>query len=87
METSIEKWIGECIKNGIFANRDEAIEFMVTFFKGLIDRFEVTKESLQKRYPDMSLPLSPTILGVIFQDIDEALAFWKGFENMKEMIP
>jgi len=88
MDSKMERWISESVEHGIFGSRSEAIEFAVTFLKGLVDRFDVTKESLQKKYPDMSLPLDLAFLDdVILKDIDNILDFLKGLMNLREMIP
>lgn len=59
MELSLENWIDECIKNGTFADRDEAIEFCVCAVRTFCETIGIDQQRVKNRYGEgVKFPLT-----------------------------
>ena len=87
MDPDLERWMSELVYNGTFESRSDVIDFAVTFLKWAIDQFEVSKESLQQKYPNTSFPLTPDFLEEVLKDTGKTMEFLKGLMSVRDLMP
>jgi len=87
MDPELERWLSELVSNGTVGSRSEVIDFAVTFLKWAVDQFDISKESLQQKYPDMAFPITHKFLKEALGDTDEAVKFLKGLMSVRQLIP